>query len=99
MTLTIDCRHIDSSGVGVYIRECLPLFLASPHHFVLLGDPEKLKTIVGTNKNARIVPCDIKPFSIRERFFFPRTILQVINKTDLFYSPFFNIPEIGRAHV
>jgi glycosyltransferase involved in cell wall biosynthesis len=92
MTFTIDCRQIDLSGVGVYIRGCLPLFLQSENSFVLLGDVEKLKPLSAGRPNARIAACYIKPFSFKELFFFPRRILNIINKTDLFYSPFFNIP-------
>jgi glycosyltransferase involved in cell wall biosynthesis len=93
MTFTVDCRQIDASGVGVYIRECLPVFLESGHSFVLLGDAEKLSYLKPDSRKLRIVECPVKPFSIKELFFFPRGIINIINKTDLFYSPFFNIPQ------
>jgi glycosyltransferase involved in cell wall biosynthesis len=100
MTITIDCRMLGASGVGVYLCECLPYLLSSPHDFVLLGDAARLAQIVdgktglepGTQQNAKILSCDIKPFSIHELFLFPRLLLKTINQTDLFYSPFFNIP-------
>ncbi|GHV82273.1 glycosyl transferase [Spirochaetia bacterium] len=92
MTITIDCRHFDASGIGVYLRECLPRFLASPHSFLLIGDEEKLTRITAGHKNAEIVTCNIKPFSIRELCAFPRDTIKKINRTDLFYSPYFNIP-------
>jgi glycosyltransferase involved in cell wall biosynthesis len=92
MTLTVDCRQIEDSGVGVYIRECLPIFLESGNSFVLLGDAEKLSFLRADGRRVRIVACSIKPFSLQELFFFPRRIAKIINKTDLFYSPFFNIP-------
>jgi glycosyltransferase involved in cell wall biosynthesis len=92
MTLTVDCRHIDASGVGVYIRECLPVFLESAHRFVLLGDGEKLAYATAGKKNVRVVGCRVKPFSLRELFFFPRKILKIVNAGDVFYSPFFNVP-------
>jgi glycosyltransferase involved in cell wall biosynthesis len=92
MTITIDCRHIDSSGIGVYLRECLPYFLDSRHSFFLLGDSERLQTIISGRKNAWILDYRRKPFSLSELFFFPQKHLSKINKSDLFYSPFFNIP-------
>jgi glycosyltransferase involved in cell wall biosynthesis len=92
MKLTIDCRMLDASGIGVYIRECLPYFLNSPHHCLLLGDAEKLNPFIKKFKNAESIPCAISPFSAGELFFFPPRIKNLINTTDLFYSPFFNIP-------
>jgi glycosyltransferase involved in cell wall biosynthesis len=92
MTITIDCRMIGASGVGVYLRECLPFFLDSSNEFVLLGDVEKLIPVGKDHQNSKIVDCAIKPFSIRELFFFPRGLKKTINQTDLFYSPYFNVP-------
>jgi glycosyltransferase involved in cell wall biosynthesis len=92
MTITIDCRHFDASGIGVYIRECLPWFLGTGNRFLLLGDMEKLACIAAGHENAEIVECTIRPFSVRELFAFPRKIIKKINKTSLFYSPYFNIP-------
>lgn len=77
----------------MYIRECLPLFLESPHMFQLLGNPEKLEYLGPKDKkNVRIYACHIKPFSLKELFFFPRKLLKIINRAHLYYSPFFNIP-------
>jgi glycosyltransferase involved in cell wall biosynthesis len=82
---------IDSSGIGVYLNECLPFFLSSSHNFILLGDSARL-AVFQSFKNFEIIDCSIKTFSIKELFFFSKNILNKINKTDLYYSPFFNIP-------
>jgi glycosyltransferase involved in cell wall biosynthesis len=93
MTITVDCRMLDASGIGVYLRGCLPWFFESGHKFLLLGDREKLARISAPCQNTEIVDCHtIKPFSIRELCAFPHTIVKKINKTFLFYSPYFNIP-------
>jgi glycosyltransferase involved in cell wall biosynthesis len=92
MTIAIDCRHIDSSGIGVYFRECLPYLLESGGRFLLLGGAQKLRPIVAEKTNVQIVECGIKPFSLKELFLFPRSLLSIINKCDIYYSPFFNIP-------
>lgn len=91
MKLAIDCRHIESSGIGVYLRECLSFFLNSANDFILIVN-NKLFGSIKEYKNAEIVHCKIKPFSIMDTFFFPRSILKKINKCDAFYSPYFNIP-------
>ena len=92
MTITIDCRWIDSSGIGVYLRECLPFFLDSGNVFFLLGDSKKLAPAVLGRKNAEILVCSVKPFSFWELFAFPPGLIKKINSGTLFYSPYFNIP-------
>ncbi|GHV28891.1 glycosyl transferase [Spirochaetia bacterium] len=95
MTITIDCRHLNASGIGVYLRECLPCFLNSPHNFLLLVDDDnrdKLSPITAGHKNAALIPCNIKPFSIYELCVIPHGTIKKINQTDLYYSPYFNIP-------
>jgi glycosyltransferase involved in cell wall biosynthesis len=93
MTITIDCRMIETgSGIGVYLRECLVWMLDSPHTFLLLGFGKKLEEAAGGRKNVSILTCAVKPFSLRELCFFGPGVLKKINSTDLFYSPFFNVP-------
>jgi glycosyltransferase involved in cell wall biosynthesis len=92
MNITIDCRWINSSGVGVFNRECLSIFLDSCHFFLLIGNYEKLRIKTEGRSNVEILNCSIAPFSLREIFTFPRKLLKKINKGDLYYSPFFNIP-------
>jgi glycosyltransferase involved in cell wall biosynthesis len=83
---------IDASGIGVYLRECLPLFLRSGNDFLLLGNTKRLECYA-SNANVKIIECNIKSFSLKELFFFPLKIARLINKADIFYSPFFNIPQ------
>jgi glycosyltransferase involved in cell wall biosynthesis len=88
----------DASGIGVYLRECLPWFLKSGNDFLLLGKTEQLNCYA-SNSNVKIIKCDIKPFSLKELFFFPLKIARIINKADLYYSPFFNIPSFLKIPV
>ncbi|WP_461246038.1 glycosyltransferase family 4 protein [Treponema sp. R6D11] len=91
MTICIDCRMIDASGIGVYLRESLPCLLQSSNDFLLLGNTQRLQCY-SSNANVKIIECDIKPFSLKELFFFPlKTALQ-INSATLYFSPYFNIP-------
>ncbi|GHV51942.1 glycosyl transferase [Spirochaetia bacterium] len=91
-TITIDCRSIDSSGIGVYLRGCLPCLLDSPHQFNLIGDINSLNTFTQNRRNVKTFSCTIKTFSLKELFFFPPNLAKTINKGDLYYSPYFNIP-------
>jgi glycosyltransferase involved in cell wall biosynthesis len=92
MKISIDCRMINSSGIGVYLRGCLPWFLNSNSSFILLGDPAEISPLISGRNNAEISACAVKPFSLGELFFFPQALLRKINGSDLYYSPFFNIP-------
>ena len=91
MKITIDCRHINSSGIGVYLKECLQFLLDSGNEFQLLGYTNDL-IFVSNHPNIELINCTIKPFSLRDTFLFPRRILKKINHSDAFYSPYFNIP-------
>jgi glycosyltransferase involved in cell wall biosynthesis len=92
MKIAVVCRMIDASGIGTYLRGCIPYFLDSPHEFVLIGDSRVLMSRFGAPPNACFVDCDVKPFSIGELIAFPRGILSVINATGAFFSNYFNIP-------
>jgi len=90
--ITIDCRHINSSGgIGVYFRGILPFFLASGVSIFLLGD-EKIVRQAAQNNAVEIAHCAIKPFSLRDTFAFSKSILGKINSGDIFYTPYFNVP-------
>jgi glycosyltransferase involved in cell wall biosynthesis len=87
MKIAIDCRMIDRSGIGTVIREVVPRLLATPHRFVLLGDPQ----ILNTYANDRIeIISFLKPiYSIGEQIGFPRRIFGGI---DVLLCPHYNIP-------
>jgi len=91
MTIAIDCRMINASGIGVYLRGCLPFILKSEHQFLLIGNAVHLHSF-SSYPNAAVINCGIKPFSIKELFFFPGKIIRRINTSAVYYSPFFNIP-------
>jgi glycosyltransferase involved in cell wall biosynthesis len=91
MTICIDCRMIDSSGIGVYLRESLPCLLQSDNNFFLLGNTQRLQYLT-PDANVEIIENNIEPFSIKELFFFPLKTARQINRADFYFSPFFNIP-------
>jgi len=92
MKIALDCRHINSSGgIGVYFKGLLPFFISSGASVILLGDENILRQTI-QNYAVETVNCAIKPFSLRETFAFPKSILKKINSCDVFYTPYFNIP-------
>lgn len=90
MKIAIDCRMIGTGGIGTYISELIPRFLAN-HKCTLIGDEKNLAAFENA-KNTEICPCDARPFSLKEMFFFPREILEKINSCDAYYTPYCNIP-------
>jgi len=90
--ITIDCRHLEYSGIGVYLQGCLPYFLDTDNYFYLIGDSVKLESFVSGRKNVCVLDCHIKPFSLCELFLFPKRLLSIINKGTLYYSAYCNIP-------
>jgi glycosyltransferase involved in cell wall biosynthesis len=91
MTIAIDCRMLNSSGVGVYLQGCLPYLIDTNNDFILLGNLVALSSY-SVKKNVQILDCNIKTFSLKETFFFPSVFADRINQADIYYSPFFDIP-------
>ena len=95
--IAIDCRMCGKSGIGAFIDGILPHLLATDNLFLLLGlDREHLPPTLSSsllNKdNVSLLSCDIKPFSLKETFFFPKELSCKINSCDAFISPYCNIP-------
>lgn len=85
--IVIDCRMINNSGIGTYLREILSYLLETNNYFLLLGKRKELINYL-TNKNIEILECDIEAFSLKELLFFP---IKKVNECDIYYSPNFNI--------
>lgn len=101
MKICIDCRMMDSGGIGSYIKELLPFFLRD-HECTLLtfskdfellnGIIERTEEKFGEISNYIVHFCDVKPFSISELILFPKNLITAINESDLYWTPYCNIP-------
>ncbi len=56
----------------------------------MIGRTEDLKQFKASS--VQIVDCNIKTFSIKELFYFPKDILHRINSCEAYYTPYCNIP-------
>ena len=86
MKLIIDCRMINSSGIGTYIKNLLP-FLENYFDLILLGNEKEIEKL-NLSKVKDIIQLNSKIYSIKEQ-------LELFNKTpkgDIFWSPHYNIP-------
>ncbi|MCR5723547.1 MAG: glycosyltransferase family 4 protein [Treponema sp.] len=90
LKLAVDCRMIGSGGIGSYISEIIPHLLHDAT-CMLIGTHEQCMDFVRMD-NEEFCFCDIKPFSAKELFSFPRDVLEKINACDAYYTPYCNIP-------
>lgn len=91
MNLFIDCRMLDSGGIGSYLQSVLPFFTSRFACTLLISQNQKIDS-PSYNQQIKIIETEIPPFSIKELLFFPSKILKIINSHDAFYSPYINIP-------
>lgn len=89
MKIAIDCRMIGSGGIGSYISALLPHFTKN-NECLLLGDSKILEKY--KDEKTEIVDLQLKTFSLKEMFMFPKNISKKINSCEIFYSPYCNIP-------
>lgn len=78
MKIAIDCRWSGKSGIGAFFDGILPYLKKSTNELFLFGTNE--------------IPCAVKTFSVKEIFCFPRNLLKEINKCDVYFTPYCNIP-------
>lgn len=91
LSIAVDCRMSGKSGIGTFLDGILPHLCKGSSKVLLIGSEETLKCYKA-NENVNVELCNVKPFSIKEMFFFPKNITKKINKCDAYYSPYCNIP-------
>lgn len=88
--IALDCRMLNCSGIGTFLKGVLPDIINSNHIFpLLIGDASLLSKYKRYNPSIRIYHTQIPPFSIEELFRFP---INEVNKCDVFFTPNYNIP-------
>lgn len=83
--LVIDARMINDSGIGVYIRNLIPL-LVIKYRVILVGNTKLIKRIIN-NSNIKVINFNAKIYSLKEQL-----LAFKIPKCDLYWSPHINIP-------
>lgn len=95
MKIAIDARLIGNSGIGTHIENIVSVLVHkyTKHHYLLIGNEKQIGIYRGIS-NVDLLITDISQFSLMELCAFP---VKEINKCDVFYSPYINIP--GRIKV
>lgn len=90
MKIAIDARLIGNSGIGTYIENIVPILVNKykQHHYLLIGHEKQIGSYRGIF-NVDLLFTDISQFSLKECIAFP---VKEINKCDVFYCPYINIP-------
>jgi len=95
ITLVIDSRAIQNSGIGVYLRRLLPYILEDGSYRVsLLGKKQAVQEacaaseLEGSLEGVTIIECGAGIYSLREQAEIPLKV----PRCDIFWSPHYNIP-------
>lgn len=91
ISLAIDARMCQHSGISVYLCSLLPYIQQASDRFdlVLLGDISSLQQVIDDKtRNTRIVQYNADIYSIAEQL----TLSMKIPSCDIFWSPHYNIP-------
>lgn len=91
MKVFIDCRMLNSGGIGTYLESLLPYFVKTFDSTLLIYNNQK-ECLPAETKDCKIIETDIKTFSLKEMFSFPSELKKIINNCDIFYSPYCNVP-------
>lgn len=97
--IAIDCRMLDSSGIGTYVRSVVPrvVRLRPEWQFALIGPEARMREIDWTSSgNVTMIPCVAPIYGIGEQFAVLRCIPR---ETLLFWSPHYNIPVLYRGRI
>lgn len=87
MKIAIDCRMYSSSGIGKYLEGLLDNLIVENDSYLLIGKSESLNKYV--SNRITVLESTASPFSRELLFSSP---VKEINKCDLFFTPYVNIP-------
>ena len=73
MKLFIDCRMLNSGGIGTYLESLLPYFMEAYDCTLLIYNNQK-NSLPKLPANTHIIETEIQTFSLKEMFFFPSLI-------------------------
>lgn len=90
----VDCRMIDHSGIGTYLKNVLPFLIRIfPQRLILLGNPLRLAALYGDI--VRTLPFTAHIYSFSANIFF----LKHIPSGSTLWVPHFNAPLLLRSKV
>src|SRR6266481_1149152 len=99
MSIALDLRKIESSGIGRYMRNIVEaLTHEAPEHEYVLIIPHGSEHLLKLNgAKSKVLPVNIPYYSIREQLAIPALLAK--QRVDLFHSPHFVVPVIQMCPV
>lgn len=97
--IAIDARWINSSGMGVYLKNIIPEIAKyyNKHEIYLLGNSKVLRSMKGLNlNNIKYIEYNCKMYSILDQFILPFIIP---SNTNLYFSTHYNIPVFYKGKI
>jgi glycosyltransferase involved in cell wall biosynthesis len=91
-TVTVDLRMFESSGIGTYLQNIVPVILKkmTNYKFYLLGEKSTLlKFKLDSFETVEFIQFNCPIYSIKEQFLY---IKKIPKSTDLLWIPHYNIP-------
>jgi glycosyltransferase involved in cell wall biosynthesis len=89
MTICIDARMLNNSGIGVYIKNYIKFILyTQKYNLILLGNRKEIQDYFVGEDRFKIIEFNAPIYSIKEQLQLPL----IIPKCDIFWSPHYNIP-------
>lgn len=89
LSVCVDARMVNNSGIGVYTRKYITHLLAQDEfRLSLIGKGQELDGYFGSSRNWHLIPSDAPIYSVQEQIKLPL----LIPACDLFWSPHYNIP-------
>lgn len=88
MRIAVDCRMIEDSGIGNFLKNILINWVDNVNfEFLLIGDESVINKYLPNT--CKILNCNLPIFSVKEFLFFPTN---EINRCDVFFTPNYNLP-------
>lgn len=94
--VAVDVRMLNASGIGVYLKNVLPLIFQENKTFQikLIGNPDEIYDSLTLPEDVGIIPYFSRIYSLRSQI---EILSKIPKETNLLWVPHFNIPLFYRG--
>ena len=84
--IVIDCRMIDYSGIGTYIKSVIPGLMDKINNCSFYLIVNYSVNYFLKNNNVTLIKIEAKPYSIKEQFEIRNNNIRIKNSVDLYFG-------------